>query len=219
MRRQVFCSGRGRVGIICVHPHPLRQNTHFVHWTPSPARGCFGSPIRSLVALVKAQCLRAWSLLSLRIITERWALMHLSSTEPLYAPESKPHSAAWCWPALLATDPLGAQWGPGAVRSPGLSYTGFTGDMLARVDHPVLLLSGQQDRVSLPLLSWLLYLSLNEAAPNNLRIEADGLSHHIPWELRSGSMLDLVLEWLTAGGVRGRATGNVTMDREGRFEP
>ncbi|MEL6179434.1 MAG: alpha/beta fold hydrolase, partial [Myxococcota bacterium] len=86
------------------------------------------------------------------------------------------------WPALLATDPLGAQWGPGAVRSPGLSYTGFTGDMLARVDHPVLLLSGQQDRVSLPLLSWLLYLSLNEAAPNNLRIEADGLSHHIPWE-------------------------------------
>ena len=123
-----------------------------------------------------------------------------------------PHAAASVWAEMLASDPVGATWGPGVRRAPRTSVWGWNERMVSRSETSMLMIAAAHDRQVLPERVRNLYEDLG--AEHKVLLDLGCASHNAMWERVHELMFAASLEWLRYGTVNGESSGIVTMGYE-----
>jgi pimeloyl-ACP methyl ester carboxylesterase len=115
------------------------------------------------------------------------------------------------WGQMLETDPTGAGWGPGLVRSPtqgsvAAIRTGW-GELARAIQAPTLLTSGEYDSTVSPDDVRALYEDLR--TPKKAFAALACSSHGAYWETRHTALFQASAEWLLNGTVNGEESGIV----------
>jgi pimeloyl-ACP methyl ester carboxylesterase len=113
------------------------------------------------------------------------------------------------WTEMLASDPVGATWGPGVRRAPQTATWGWNAAMAGKVQAPTLMVAGQHDKQVSPDRVRELYADL--AAPQKLFVDLACSSHNAMWEKNRLLLFRASLEWLTRGTVDGTKDGTVRL--------
>jgi pimeloyl-ACP methyl ester carboxylesterase len=111
------------------------------------------------------------------------------------------------WTAMLASDPVGATWGPGVRRAPQTSVWGWTTAQVAKMKMPTLMVSGAHDKQVPPERVRDLYADLG--ATEKVFIDLACSSHNAMWEKNHLLLFSASLDWLTKGTVQGSHTGTL----------
>jgi len=109
------------------------------------------------------------------------------------------------WSEMLASDPVGATWGPGVRRAPTVPSWGFGPATVAKLQIPYLMISGQHDGQVAPERVRQLYEDLG--AKQKMFIDLACSSHNAMWERNHRLLFQASLEWLRDGKVNGQAGG------------
>jgi pimeloyl-ACP methyl ester carboxylesterase len=113
------------------------------------------------------------------------------------------------WSAMMASDPVGASWGPGLRRAPRTTSWGWTREVVGNTRTPMLLVAGVHDaQVSAERVTEL-YQDLGAA--EKVLIDLGCASHNAMWESNRMLLYDASLEWLTDGTVNGIDNGVLQM--------
>ncbi|HKV05392.1 MAG TPA: alpha/beta fold hydrolase [Candidatus Acidoferrales bacterium] len=123
--------------------------------------------------------------------------------------EYDPAASDSVWSEMIQSDPVGATWGTGVRRAPQVTVWGWNAAMVARMQMPALLVSGQfdkqvpQDRVR----------DLYADLPSHQKVFIDLAcsSHNAMWEKNHLLLFRASLEWLTAGSVDGKKEGMIRL--------
>jgi len=113
------------------------------------------------------------------------------------------------WTAMLASDPVGATWGPGVRRAPQTTSWGWTTDVVKRTQIPTLMVSGVHDKQVLSERVRNLYADLG--SPQKVFIDLACSSHNAMWEKNHLLLFRASLEWLQSGTVNGMKTGTLRL--------
>jgi len=113
------------------------------------------------------------------------------------------------WSSMLASDPVGATWGPGVRRAPQTATWGWNAAAVGRTQTPTLMIAGQHDKQVSPDRVRELYADL--AAPQKLLVDLACSSHNAMWEKNRLLMFKASLDWLTAGVVNGMKEGTLRL--------
>jgi pimeloyl-ACP methyl ester carboxylesterase len=113
------------------------------------------------------------------------------------------------WSAMLASDPVGATWGPGVRRAPQTATWGWNAAAVGKTQTPTLMITGQHDKQVSPDRVRELYADL--AAPQKLLIDLACSSHNAMWEKNRLLMFKASLDWLTTGQVNGMKEGTLRL--------
>ncbi len=116
-----------------------------------------------------------------------------------------PAAANAIWSEMLESDPVGATWGPGVRRAPQETVWGWNQSMAAKLQIPVLLVSGIHDKQVSPAGVRNLYADLGST--QKVFVDLGCSSHNAAWEGNHLLLFGASLEWLTKGTVDGKATG------------
>jgi pimeloyl-ACP methyl ester carboxylesterase len=119
------------------------------------------------------------------------------------------------WRNSMASDPVGAAWGPGVMRAPVRTYWGWNRQAAQRIDIPVLIMIGVYDDL-LPS-NRALYADL--ATPNKMMLEIDCGSHFMVWETQHRILHEGSRSFLAGGGFRGETRGRFVIDHAGAMRP
>jgi pimeloyl-ACP methyl ester carboxylesterase len=109
------------------------------------------------------------------------------------------------WSAMLASDPVGATWGPGVRRAPATTVWGWNQSMAAKMQTPTLMFAGAHDKQVAPDRVRELYADLGTT--QKVFVDLACSSHNAIWERNHRSMFKASLEWLTSGTVNGAKEG------------
>jgi pimeloyl-ACP methyl ester carboxylesterase len=109
------------------------------------------------------------------------------------------------WSEMLASDPVGATWGPGVRRAPNTASWGWNGAAVAKTRTPVLMVTGVHDKQVAPDRVRELYMDL--ASSEKVFIDLACSSHNAMWERNHGLLFRASLEWLQKGTVNGTKQG------------
>lgn len=121
----------------------------------------------------------------------------------------EPAVADAVWADMLASDPVGATWGPGIRRAPATTTWGWTPALVGRTMIPTLLFAGVHDR-QVPL-ARVRELYEDLGAADKVFVDLACSSHNAMWETNRGLMFKASLEWLEAGTVNGQKAGAIQM--------
>jgi len=113
------------------------------------------------------------------------------------------------WSAMLASDPVGATWGPGVRRAPQTATWGWNAAAVGKTQTPTLMIAGQHDKQVSPDRVRDLYADL--AAPQKLFVDLACSSHNAMWEKNRLLMFKASLDWLTTGIVNGMKDGTLRL--------
>jgi pimeloyl-ACP methyl ester carboxylesterase len=108
------------------------------------------------------------------------------------------------WSEMLASDPVGATWGPGARRAPETAGT-WTPSMAAKLTTPFLMISGVHDKQVAQDRVRELYADIGSS--DKVFIDLACSSHNAMWERNHLLLFRASLEWLTQGTVNGMKSG------------
>jgi len=111
------------------------------------------------------------------------------------------------WSEMLASDPVGATWGPGMRRAPRTLVWGFNEESVTDMTTPALLIAGVHDVQVAPTRVRELYEDLG--SQNKVLLDLGCASHNAMWERVHMAMFSASLEWLDSGTVEGASTGIV----------
>jgi pimeloyl-ACP methyl ester carboxylesterase len=109
------------------------------------------------------------------------------------------------WAQMIESDPVGATWGPGVRRAPQETVWGWNQAMAAKLQIPVLLVSGAHDKQVSPDGVRTLYTDLGST--QKVFVDLACSSHNALWEKNHLLLFHASLEWLTSGTVEGKQTG------------
>jgi len=121
----------------------------------------------------------------------------------------EPAVADAVWSEMLASDPVGATWGPGVRRAPQTATWGWNQGMVGKVQAPTLMVVGQHDKQVSPDRVRELYTDI--ASPQKMFAELACASHNAMWETNRLVLFRASLEWLTRGSVNGTKEGIVRL--------
>ena len=121
----------------------------------------------------------------------------------------EPAVADAVWSAMLASDPVGATWGPGVRRAPQTATWGWNAAAVGKTLTPTLMIAGQYDKQVPPERVRDLYADL--AAPKKLMVDLACSSHNAMWEKNRLLMFRASLDWLTTGAVNGMKDGTLRL--------
>jgi pimeloyl-ACP methyl ester carboxylesterase len=121
----------------------------------------------------------------------------------------EPAVAEAVWSAMLASDPVGATWGPGVRRAPQTATWGWNAAAVGKTQTPTLMIAGQFDKQVPPERVRDLYTDL--AAPQKLFVDLACSSHNAMWEKNRLLMFKASLDWLTTGSVNGMKDGTLRL--------
>jgi pimeloyl-ACP methyl ester carboxylesterase len=124
----------------------------------------------------------------------------------------EPAAAAAVWSAMLASDPVGATWGPGVRRAPRTAVWGWNRDMVRRTMTPMLLIAPVHDAQITPDRVRALYDDLGTR--HKVLVDLGCSSHAAMWERHHLALFRASLEWLERGTVEGHETGVVRLGYE-----
>jgi pimeloyl-ACP methyl ester carboxylesterase len=109
------------------------------------------------------------------------------------------------WSEMLASDPLGATWGPGLRRAPTVTSWGWTQAAVAKTMTPTLMVAGISDKQVPPERVRELYMDLG--AKQKVFIDLGCSSHNAMWERNRTILFRATVEWLEKGSVNGSQEG------------
>jgi pimeloyl-ACP methyl ester carboxylesterase len=109
------------------------------------------------------------------------------------------------WSEMLASDPVGATWGPGVRRAPQTSVWGWNQAAAAKTMIPTLMVAGIHDKQVPPERVRDLYADIG--APNKVFVDLGCSSHNAAWERNHLQLFRASAEWLSAGTVNGMKQG------------
>jgi len=122
------------------------------------------------------------------------------------------------WAASMQWDPVGATWGPeggpGFVRGPSRTNAGWTPDMAASLEAPVLVIAGEFDN---PEGRRTVYEQAGSA--DKVYVQMDCASHFVLWEKGRHQLHQASIEWLRDGTYQGASTGTFHIDAAGNAAP
>jgi pimeloyl-ACP methyl ester carboxylesterase len=113
------------------------------------------------------------------------------------------------WSEMLASDPVGATWGPGIRRAPRTTTWGWNADAVGRSMTPTLIVAGVHDAQVTPERVRPLYDDLG--APQKVLIDLGCASHNAMWESNHLLLFEVSREWIEEGTVNGESTGIIRM--------
>jgi len=116
----------------------------------------------------------------------------------------EPAVADAVWSEMLASDPVGATWGPGVRRAPEMAGT-WPPAMARKVTVPFLMVSGAHDKQVAPDRVRELYTDV--ASAEKVFVDLACSSHNAMWERNHVLLFRASLEWLTQGTVNGMKSG------------
>jgi len=111
------------------------------------------------------------------------------------------------WSEMLASDPIGATWGPGMRRAPRTLVWGFNQESVTGMTTPTLLIAGVHDVQVAPVRVRELYEDLG--SQKKVLLDLGCASHNAMWERVHMAMFSASLEWLDSGTVDGTSIGIV----------
>jgi pimeloyl-ACP methyl ester carboxylesterase len=115
---------------------------------------------------------------------------------------------------MLASDPVGATWGPGLRRAPRAANYGWTPARVAATKIPVLAVTGLQDK-QVPSDRVREYFA-TAGADNKVLVEIACGSHNVMWERNVATTLfDMTAQWLRDARVEGMNSGKITVQENG----
>ncbi|HEV8209624.1 MAG TPA: alpha/beta fold hydrolase [Vicinamibacterales bacterium] len=144
--------------------------------------------------------------------------MNTQSREEFYAnwdrqvgcpAQYEPEVGEAVWSSMLASDPVGATWGPGVRRAPQTATWGWNAAAVGKTQTPTLMIAGQHDKQVPPERVRDLYADL--AAPQKLFVDLACSSHNAMWEKNRLLMFRASLDWLTSGSVNGMKEGTLRL--------
>jgi len=109
------------------------------------------------------------------------------------------------WTQMLASDPVGATWGPGVRRAPVTANWGWTTDVVKKMSTPVLMVAGAHDKQVDPQRVRDFYEDLGSS--RKLFVDLACSSHNAMWEKNRLLLFKASLEWLQRGTVNGERSG------------
>jgi pimeloyl-ACP methyl ester carboxylesterase len=121
----------------------------------------------------------------------------------------EPAVADAVWSQMLASDPVGATWGPGVRRAPQTATWGWNQGMVGKMQAPTLMVAGQHDKQVTPDRVRELYTDL--ASPQKMFVDLACASHNAMWEKNRLLLFRASLEWLTGGSVNGTKEGTLRL--------
>jgi pimeloyl-ACP methyl ester carboxylesterase len=113
------------------------------------------------------------------------------------------------WSEMLASDPVGATWGPGVRRAPTVTSWGWTPAVAAKTQTPVLMVAAVHDKQVSP--DRVRELYADHGAKQKVLVDLGCASHNAMWERNRLLMFRASLEWLGKGTVNGLSEGVVKM--------
>ena len=108
------------------------------------------------------------------------------------------------WAQMMASDPVGATWGPGVRRAPE-TVGSWTPDMAKKLSVPLLMVSGAHDKQVAP--DRVRELYADAGSSEKVFVDLACSSHNAMWERNHLFLFRASLEWLTKGSVNGAKTG------------
>jgi pimeloyl-ACP methyl ester carboxylesterase len=109
------------------------------------------------------------------------------------------------WADMVASDPVGATWGPGVRRAPTVPSWGFNRNVVSKNRTPTLMVSGAHDKQVPPSRVREYYEDL--ASPEKVFVDLACSSHHAMWEKNHLLLFQASLEWFQQGTVNGAKSG------------
>jgi pimeloyl-ACP methyl ester carboxylesterase len=119
------------------------------------------------------------------------------------------------WHSLKASDPLGASWGMGVIRSPNFHPAGLTRNRVESITTPVLLVGGQHDNLASPWWMHRLYETLN--TPDKVHMTLACTSHFISFETRKTFLYEASYDWFKNQSIAGRSQGSLTVEADDTY--
>jgi pimeloyl-ACP methyl ester carboxylesterase len=114
------------------------------------------------------------------------------------------------WSEMLASDPVGATWGPGVRRAPQTTTWGWNGAAVAQMRTPALMVAPAHDKQVDP--ARVRELHADYGAPEKVLLDLGCASHNAMWERGAHTLLfKASLEWLESGTVNGSASGVIRL--------
>lgn len=121
----------------------------------------------------------------------------------------EPAASAAIWSDMLASDPVGATWGPGVRRAPQVPTWGFNQAAVAKMQTPFLMVTGAHDKQVAPQRVRDLYADLG--SKQKVIIDLACSSHNAMWEKNRLLLFKASLEWLKDGKVNGTSEGELKL--------
>jgi pimeloyl-ACP methyl ester carboxylesterase len=122
-----------------------------------------------------------------------------------YEPEAK----ATVWQEMIASDSVGAGWGPGVRRAPNVPTWGFNKEVVSKIQTPSLMVTGVHDKQVTPARVHDLYVDLG--AKDKVFVDLACSSHNALWETNHLLLFKASLEWLRDGAVNGTSAGELRL--------
>jgi pimeloyl-ACP methyl ester carboxylesterase len=116
------------------------------------------------------------------------------------------------WKEMLASDPVGAKWGPGVRRAPAGGGGGgatWTQDMAKKTMIPTLMVSGVHDGQVNPQAVRNLFEDLG--AQQKVFVDLACSSHNAMWEKNHLLLFKASLDWLDGSSVEGTSNGMIKL--------
>jgi pimeloyl-ACP methyl ester carboxylesterase len=121
----------------------------------------------------------------------------------------EPAASEAIWREMLASDPVGARWGAGVRRAPNVNSYGFNQAMVAKLQVPYAMATGEHDKQVPSERVRALYEDLG--ARDKVLIEMACSSHNAMWERNHTLLFKASLDWLKDGQVAGARSGVVRL--------
>jgi len=113
------------------------------------------------------------------------------------------------WSEMLASDPVGAAWGPGVRRAPQTTTWGWDTATVQKQTTPTLIVQGIHDKQVNPARSHELYADLGSS--DKVFVDLACSSHNAMWETNHVLLFAASLEWLEKGTVNGSKSGELKL--------
>jgi pimeloyl-ACP methyl ester carboxylesterase len=113
------------------------------------------------------------------------------------------------WKEMLASDPVGATWGPGVRRAPATTSWGWNAESIGGTTTPTMLIAAALDKQVPPERVKAAYDDLG--ATDKVLLDLGCSSHNAMWEANHLLMFAASLEWLTKGAVGSTRRGVITL--------
>jgi pimeloyl-ACP methyl ester carboxylesterase len=125
------------------------------------------------------------------------------------ADQYDPAAARDIFDEMLASDPVGARWGPGVRRAPAVPTWGFNREVVGRLRAPFLMVSGVHDKQVDPQRVRELYEDWG--GEDKVFIDLACSSHNAMWEQKRRLLFQATIDWLRMGKVEGTKHGMLRM--------
>lgn len=111
------------------------------------------------------------------------------------------------WSEMLASDPVGATWGPGVRRAPNTPTWGWNAAVVGKLQTPTLVIAAEHDKQVVPERVRELHTDLG--SPQKVLVDLACSSHNALWERNHMLLFKASQEWLEKGTVNGNTGGVV----------